>query len=294
VRAFAQAGREAEQIGNIQGRIERLEGEVSKINRNLNAVGPEHEQQLRNLSAKIVKLNSQVAALREAVVTSTDRLKETLGEFADTHGQELALKIQRDEEERILARRIDEAARGGGSGGGGAGSGRGGRPAALLAMHAAMLALVLLGSGSMAEKAKILAGSYAVNKVIGAAATSLAGAELAGVLGTATGFLITLCGDRAGACEEQEQREAQQEMMDEIEACTRGIMLYGVLAGEQPELPFAYQQAVHEAYVKLGLPPLPESRSSVNVACRKDDPPIGISPFLNSRVISNAPTLSPR
>ena len=74
--------------------------------------------------------------------------------------------------------------------------------------------------------------------------------------------------------------------MDEIDARARGIMVYGTLADEQPEWPFAYQQAVHEAYVKLGLPPLPESRSSMNVACRKDDRPIGISPLINSGVIN--------
>ncbi|HLP37240.1 SpvB/TcaC N-terminal domain-containing protein [Lacibacter sp.] len=64
-------------------------------------------------------------------------------------------------------------------------------------------AAFLFGPGSVEEKAKVGAQSYVVGKGLQVAASRIAGARVAGAVIPGAGFALGLCGDSAGACEQQ-------------------------------------------------------------------------------------------
>jgi hypothetical protein len=111
---------------------------------------------------------------------------------------------------------------------------------------------ILSSDASATEKAKALAGSYVFGKGVNFAATSIAGAELAEILDLPLAFVFNLCDN----CEDQERierNEAQQAFLEKINGRATAIFYSELATGNHPEWQFAYEQAVHEKYVELGL-----------------------------------------
>ncbi len=162
-------------------------------------------------------------------------------------------------------------------------------------------AAVIFGEGTPTEKVKTLAVGYGVGYGTDWVATRVVGAELAGVLSLPLTLVIGMCGDQAGACEAQARAEAQQELLDALASRAWAIYYSELAAGGQPDWQFAYEKAVHEKYVALGLDKADEVRKKMFGPRDPNKcyatPPIDLSapPVLKDPVIyNNSPSISPR
>jgi RHS repeat-associated protein len=139
----------------------------------------------------------------------------------------------------------------------------GGRGLVTTTVAVAATALVVFGPGSAKEKALTLAVGYGMGKGTEFLATRAVGAELAGILSAPIALVIGMCSDQGSACEDQARAKAHQELLDKINGRAWAIYYSELGTYPGPEWNFAYDKAVHEKYVELGLDKADEARQKL-------------------------------
>jgi RHS repeat-associated protein len=147
---------------------------------------------------------------------------------------------------------------------------------ATIAISALMVGGVLSSNASASEKAQQLAESYVFGQVTEGVTNAIVGEELGAILAVPIGFVVFMPSDRAGYEQEQARAQAAAERYSEIRGRAFMIMFSTWASGSVGDWRFAYEQAVHEEYVALGLGKAQQNCDATQACCAHTIMPSGL------------------